>query len=108
MSKLIIAPMLVALFTFLFNISYSQENYLKGEVEYISFEPNIDGKLDEEVSFLKQREFPLVFKYDDSKPVVHANYRIAYSTDFFYVYIEAEADNLVFRDRAYQNGDGLV
>jgi dipeptidyl aminopeptidase/acylaminoacyl peptidase len=33
---------------------------------------------------------------------------LAYGTDFLYLYVEAEADRLTFRDRAYQNGDGFT
>ena len=35
-------------------------------------------------------------------------YRVAYGTEFLYVYIEAEADHLTYRDRAFQNGDGFL
>lgn len=47
-------------------------------------------------------------KSDPNNPETEANYRIAYSAQFFYLYVEAKAEQLTFRDRAYQNGDGFL
>lgn len=77
------------------------------EVTFLSDEPDIDGVLDESLSHLPVREFKHVIKRDAENESGSAVYRLAYGTHFFYVYIEAEANNLVFRDRAYQNGDGF-
>ena len=38
---------------------------------------------------------------------IPASYRLGYGTGFFYLYVEALAGKLTFRDRAYQNGDGF-
>jgi predicted esterase len=35
-------------------------------------------------------------------------FRIAYGTGFLYIYAEVPGDSLLFRDRGYQNGDGMI
>lgn len=81
---------------------------LEPEVNFLSEAPKIDGILDEGLESLPAREFTHVLKHDPDNPVIPCHYRLAYGTDFFYVYVEAEADKLTFRDRAYQNGDGFI
>ena len=87
--------------------SKAQTGFLKQEVNYLSDAPTIDGKLDNNLIFLEPREFLVKYKSNDNNPVIKVNYRLAYGIDFFYVYIEIEADKLVYRDRAFQNGDGF-
>ena len=87
--------------------SYAQEKYLEKEVDYLSGAPIIDGKLDSNLFFLPPRELPVIYISDDSNPDIPVSYRIAYGAEFFYVYIEADAEKLIYRDRAYQNGDGF-
>ena len=40
--------------------------------------------------------------------MVNTHYRLGYGVNFFYLYIEAEAEHLIYRDRAYQFGDGFM
>jgi len=80
---------------------------LEPEVDFLSDAPVIDGALDKGLETLPIRLFALAEK-QKSDPLVSASYRLAYSVGFFYVYVEAKADRLTFRDRAYQNGDGFV
>lgn len=87
--------------------TYAQLNYLEKEVTYLSKAPLIDGKLDINLVLLHSRDLPVIYKDDESNPDIPVNYRIAYGAEFFYVYIEAEAEKLVYRDRAFQNGDGF-
>jgi predicted esterase len=84
----------------------STPGILDPEVSFLETPPVIDGTLDSALASLPVRSFPIVDHYS-SDSVVAASYRLAYGTDFFYVEIEAAADKLTFRDRAYQNGDGF-
>src|SRR5512143_4205236 len=69
--------------------------------------PVVDGLLDPGLRGLPRRAFSQVDPVrTDAKPV-EAHYRLAYGTDFLYVYVEAQGDRLTFNDRAYQNGDGF-
>jgi predicted esterase len=56
---------------------------------------------------LPRRGFSKVDPYGTTEQPVEAHYRLAYGTDFFYVYVEAQGDKLAYNDRAYQNGDGF-
>ena len=89
------------------NISKAQTDTLREEVNYLSEAPNIDGELDDHLTFIKDRDFPVKYKSNDENPDVKVTYRLAYGTNFFYVYVEVDAQKLVYRDRAYQNGDGF-
>ena len=80
---------------------------LEPEVDFLSDAPLIDGALDKGLDTLPIRLFSFAEK-QKSDPLVTASYRLAYGMGFFYVYVEAKADRLIFRDRAYQNGDGFV
>jgi predicted esterase len=77
-------------------------------VTYLSRAPRIDGTLDEELGSLPVRRFSVMHKSTGDNPDTEAVYRLAYGTEFLYVYIEAEAEKLSYRDRAYQNGDGFT
>jgi len=85
----------------------SAQSYLETEITFLSNPPEIDGVLDQELESLTARKFPVVIKGQDENHDVNLHYRLAYGTDFFYVYVEAEADQMVYRDRAFQNGDGF-
>lgn len=78
-------------------------------VTFLERAPLIDGVLDEELGWLPPREFAGVEKSGEDNPVAPASYRLAYGTDFFYLYVEVDDPDgeLNIRDRAYQNGDGF-
>ncbi|MCX6836111.1 MAG: alpha/beta hydrolase-fold protein [candidate division Zixibacteria bacterium] len=80
---------------------------LDPEVTFLPERPSIDGRLDEQLSSLPVRQFSLLWKNNQDNPVPPVSYRLAYGTDFLYVYIEAEGKGLTYRDRAFQNGDGF-
>ncbi len=84
----------------------NQSMALTPEVDFLSETPVIDGILDDNLKYLPVREFIAIEK-DDSDSLIPVNYRLGYGTDFLYLYIEAEADSIIFRDRAYQHGDGF-
>lgn len=77
------------------------------EITFLENAPVIDGKLDENLNFLPIRYFCLGFKSKEDK-LVPISFRLAYGTSFLYIYIEADAPKLTYRDRAFQNGDGFV
>jgi len=79
----------------------------KQEVDFISEIPQIDGVLDKNLESLPVRQFSLIarIKTDVAVPIT---YRIAYGTEFLYVYVKAKSEHLTYRDRAYQNGDGFL
>jgi predicted esterase len=87
--------------------TFAQSSYLDKEISYLSWAPLIDGKLDSNLVFLQPRTLPVIYKDEVSNPDLRVSYRIAYGAEFFYVYVEAEAEKLVYRDRAFQNGDGF-
>lgn len=77
------------------------------EVNFLSQGPTIDGILDNDLQFLPIRQFGFISrkKTDTAIPII---YRLAYGTEFFYLYIEAKAEHITYRDRAFQNGDGFL
>ncbi|MCK4774587.1 MAG: prolyl oligopeptidase family serine peptidase [Candidatus Krumholzibacteria bacterium] len=82
-------------------------NVLEEKVTFLETPPEIDGVLDKRLGVLPVREFNYLIKSDAGNPIPTVTYRLAYGVSFFYVYIEASADSMVYNDRAYQNGDGF-
>jgi predicted esterase len=76
-------------------------------VDFLAAPPTIDGLLDSGLGRLPRRTFSQVDLFDTDVKPVEAHYRLAYGTDFLYVYVEAQGDKLTSNDRAYQNGDGF-
>jgi predicted esterase len=76
-------------------------------VDFLAEAPVIDGMLDPGLRHLVRRTFSEVYLIRTAEKPVEAHYRLAYGTDFLYVYVEAQGDKLTFNDRAYQNGDGF-
>jgi hypothetical protein len=82
-------------------------NISEQEINFLSQIPVIDGVIDKQLETLPVRQFGIISrkKTDTAVPI---SYRIAYGTEFLYLYIEAEAEHLTYRDRAFQNGDGFL
>jgi predicted esterase len=76
-------------------------------IDYLDNAPRIDGRLDGDLVSLPRRAFTTVLTSDGAAVAAAAHYRLAHGADFFYVYVEVAAEQVVHRDRAYQNGDGL-
>jgi predicted esterase len=76
-------------------------------VDFLAAPPVIDGVLDPGLGRLPRRAFSQVDRNGTNERPGDAGYRLAYGTDFLYVYVEGRGDRLTFRDRAYQNGDGF-
>jgi len=69
--------------------------------------PVIDGLPEDNLSRMEWQSFPYSEKSNDSNPEVATRYKIAYSLNCLYLLLETESDSIVYRDRAYQNGDGF-
>lgn len=78
----------------------------QNKVCFLSNNPVIDGFADESV-LLDLRSFKHTQKSKASNPDIEARYHLSYNSTHLYVYIEAEADEILIRDRGYQNGDGF-
>jgi len=76
-------------------------------VDFLAAPPAIDGILDPGLGRLPRRMFSQVDRHETGETPAEASYRLAYGTDFLYVYVEGRGDKLTFNDRAYQNGDGF-
>lgn len=73
---------------------------------FLEAQPVMDGVLDTNLLFL-----PSYHLLPDDHAVHHrvaGSIRVAYGTGFLYIYSEVPGDSLVYRDRGYQNGDGMI
>ncbi len=101
-------------FIFLDQNAFSQsiEKYassiLEPEITFLSEAPKIDGVLDGQLKMLPVRNFQIEEKSNSQNPSIDVHYRLAYGTEFFYLFIEVETDRFIYRDRGYQNGDGFI
>ncbi|MCX6561166.1 MAG: prolyl oligopeptidase family serine peptidase [Candidatus Aminicenantes bacterium] len=75
-------------------------------VTFLAKPPFIDGRLDEALLGLPVRRFASDEPGREAGPGLNVTYRLAYGTEFFYVFIEADQSAFAARDRGYQNGDG--
>jgi hypothetical protein len=76
-------------------------------VDYLSVRPSIDGVLDAPLRSLPARA--LAWASPSAPPGLRPpTWRLAYSARDLYLYVEFDASEAVVRDRAYQNGDGLI
>ncbi len=108
----ILKTAIILLYVFL-NLNYNsvceaQKNQITPEVDYIRCTPIIDGRLDENLKLLPIRELPMKIDLFLFKSFREANYRMAYTVDFLYLYMEGKADSITCKDRGYQNGDGAI
>ena len=53
-------------------------------------------------------DLPVFENHADGKTPSPVSAVLAYRASFLYVYVEAEQDRIQCRDRAYQNGDGII
>ncbi len=81
---------------------------IPGAVPFLPEAPRIDGRLDPCLQGLPAFTFNRAIKTAEGNPTVEASYRLAYGADFLYLYLEWPAEQIVYRDRGYQNGDGFI
>lgn len=72
-------------------------------VPFLERAPKIDGVLDEALAGL-----PAFTLRPPEAGSARVQARLAYGADFLYVQVEAAQDEVRCRDRAYQNGDGVL
>ncbi|MFW5877653.1 MAG: prolyl oligopeptidase family serine peptidase [bacterium] len=93
---------LLIMFVVAINMISAQEN-----VYYLERLPVIDGQRADYISDDKLSKFEDIHKSDDDLPDIEAGYFLGYTAHHLYIYIEYDADTIIARDRAYQNGDGF-
>lgn len=76
-------------------------------IPFVETTPVIDGLVDESVVH-RMRPVPLSLMYGESGAVAPPTFRLAYTATHLYLHVELDAAELDERDRAYQNGDGLI
>ena len=77
-------------------------------VPYIDFQPVVDGQLDAALNTLPVYQFNHFYRFDNPlTEKVPVNYRLAYNATHLYLYIEAEADQINYKQRGYLFGDGF-
>ncbi len=77
-------------------------------VPYLESAPTIDGLPDASLDTLSPNTLNLQSASADAASVKPPTYRIAYGARFLYLLVEIDTPQLAQRDRAYQNGDGVV
>jgi predicted esterase len=98
---------LICLVLFIFQLMQAQSSKSE-EIRFLDFTPIIDGKLDDKLISLQKKEFNHFFQFDN--PAVtptKVNYLLGYTATHLYLYIEAKADSITYRDRGFINGDGF-
>lgn len=91
-----------------FIIYQSAGEILAPPVTFLHTVPEIDGHLDPGLVSLPQRAFNYCIKYSESVSEHPISYRMGYNGSFLYIHVTVEARRLIVRDRAYQNGDGIL
>ncbi len=76
-------------------------------VDFLLQKPVVDGTLDGGLTSLPVRTFDTVETTSDTAHVSTMSYRLGYTNEGLYLYLETGKERLVGRDRAYQNGDGF-
>ena len=77
-------------------------------VPFLYERPAIDGKVDFDVNDLPVHHMGVIERTDSTQPYQEVNYRLGYGVDFLYLYLEVPVAKITYRDRGYQNGDGIV
>jgi hypothetical protein len=80
------------------------QHALQPPIPFLSHAPVIDGVLTPDKAQLPARRFAHTFKMDPGNPDFDLCYRLAYGTDYLYLYIQVDAETFICRDRR----DGCV
>lgn len=78
--------------------------------ETVYFLPEDPVTVDVPITYINQKklkDFPHIHQSDPDLEEVEVKYLLGYNSTFLYIYIEAGADEIIHRDRGYQNGDGF-
>ncbi len=79
---------------------------LKPRVNFLPNPPIINGELGS-LDNLPLRHFNVRIRGSPFIRKLKGSYRLAYGTDFFYIFIEIDSEDVIHRDRGFQNGDGF-
>lgn len=96
------AIVLIVFIICLYNSLFSHEY-----VFFLTKTPNIDGVLDKSINRNNLNSFSDIYKSVNDISDIDAKYFLGYNSEFLYIYIEADAEKITYRDRGYQNGDGF-
>jgi len=77
-------------------------------IEFLARAPVIDGTPDPETQALAAVPLTVFLNRAAGAPASAVTVRLAYGADFLYLFIEAAQNAIRCRDRAYQNGDGVI
>lgn len=80
---------------------------LAAPIPFLARAPRIDGLLDESLAALPARPLPPPERSAAENPATEATFRLAWGAGFLWLHVESPGEALAFRDRAFQNGDGL-
>lgn len=98
--------LVLIIFLFLSNIAvFGQSNVVN--IPYLEKLPIINGLPDEGVNVLGWRDFSRITKTNEHNNDFDIRYKIGYNHTYLYLLIESNSDSIIYRDRAYQNGDGF-
>ncbi|MFA4853457.1 MAG: prolyl oligopeptidase family serine peptidase [Bacteroidales bacterium] len=84
--------------------SFGQSDELN--IPFFETPPIIDGLPDEGLNALKWQNFSVAKTNEQNKDFT-IRYKMAYNHTYLYLLIESSSDTIIYRDRAYQNGDGF-
>ncbi|MBK6966418.1 MAG: hypothetical protein IPH20_21550 [Bacteroidales bacterium] len=76
-------------------------------ISFLETQPIIDGLPDKETTTLEWNQFSHIEKTELKNQDFEVRYKIGYQYSFLYLFIESGSDSIIYRDRAYQNGDGF-
>jgi predicted esterase len=76
-------------------------------IPFFETPPIIDGLPDKVSNESEWRNFSSIEKSNERNKDYTVRYKIGYNYTYLYLIIESNSDSIVFRDRAYQNGDGF-
>lgn len=87
------------------NLSLSQE---RDTAVFLVKEPQMDGAIYNDIISIPPKSFKEIQPEGTVSVIPDASYRLAYGMGFLYVMVEVNSESIIYRDRAYQNGDGLL
>ena len=74
-----------------------ESELLDPAIDFIESSPKIDGQLDGRLNHLPKRGFNYVrFHAEETYDVIPIHYRLAYGTEFLYVYVEVGHDQIFY------------
>lgn len=83
-------------------IASAQENVL-----FLNETPKINGVIDKEIYGQCLKNFTDIYKSNEDIDDIDVRYLLGHNSEYLYIYIEADANEIIYRDRGYQNGDGF-